>query len=68
MKKYFKKGLSLMMAALMLLSCWVFFAPEAEAVGSGDYSVKLYANVTDDADYVDENWTIYGKANNGKGS
>lgn len=56
------------MAALMLLSCWVFFAPEAEAVDSGDYSVKLYANVTDDADYNTETWTIYGKANNGKGS
>ena len=56
------------MAALMLMSCWVFFAPEVEAVNSGKYSVKIYGNVTDDADFNDENWTIYGKANNGKGS
>ena len=50
MKKYFKKSLSLMMAALMLLSCWVFFAPtKAEAASAGSYKWKVTL-------YVEENY------------
>lgn len=44
MKKQFKKGLSLMMAVLMVLSCWVWVAPtKAEAVDAdgGDYYIEV---------------------------
>ena len=47
MKNYFKKSLSVFMAALMLLSCWVFVAPQkADAVNSGSYSWKLVVKNT----------------------
>ncbi len=65
MKKYFKKSLSLFMAALMLMSCWVFFAPEAEAVSAGKYYYKLWAVVSDGGDGKYFKWTIRGKNNNG---
>lgn len=50
MKKQIKKGLSLMMAVLMVLSCWVWVAPtKAEAANPGKYyvEVKWYANSTE---------------------
>ncbi len=68
MKKYFKKSLSLFMAALMLMSCWVFFAPEAKAVNSGEYWYRVYAktdNGEGGADGKGFDWTLYGKGNNG---
>ena len=69
MKKYFKKSLSLMMAALMLLSCWVFFAPEAEAVNTGSYPYEVKITMTDGADGWDNgDLKVYGKSNNGKGT
>ena len=68
MKKYFRKSLSLMMAALMLLSCWVFFAPEAEAVDAGNYWIKFYAVVSDGGDGQYFRWNLYGKNNNGTGT
>ena len=68
MKKYFKKSLSLFMAALMLMSCWVFFAPEAEAVNAGkSYKVEITATITDSDDEID-NWqpkVNYNKTLNG---
>lgn len=69
MKKYFKKSLSLFMAALMLMSCWVFFAPTAEAVSAGKYKVRLEIDSGNDTG----GWNygkvgLYGKNNNGKGS
>ncbi len=76
MKKYLKlqakKSLSLLMAVLMLMSCWVWVAPtEAEAAGSedGQYYVKItayldtYCNNTD-ADTL----TLYYKEDNGTGA
>lgn len=68
MKKYFKKSLSLFMAALMLMSCWVFFAPTAEAVNAGNYWIKFYADVSDGGDGQYYRWKLYGKNKNGTGS
>lgn len=70
MKKYFKKSLSLFMAALMLMSCWVFFAPEtAWAVNSsGNYTWRLYVNCYNSYTGNEGWYTITGKTNNGRGS
>lgn len=70
MKKYFKKSLSLFMAALMLMSCWVFFAPtKAEAVGAGKYKVRLEIDSGNDTGGWNHGKVgLYGKNNNGKGS
>lgn len=85
MKKYLKtqlkKSLSLMMAVLMVLSCWVWVAPEsleAEAAdndpGSGWYYVQVFGDYTDwtasdKLDKITENkWTVTYKENNGNGT
>lgn len=53
MKKQLKKSLSLLMAVLMILSCWVWVAPEkAEAAGETYYvQVVWNANRTGQKDY-----------------
>ena len=57
------------MAALMLMSCWVFFAPEAKAVNSGSYNYEFKIVMTDGADGWDNgDLTLYGKPSNGKGT
>lgn len=58
------------MAALMLMSCWVFFAPEtAWAVNSsGDYTWRLYVNCYNSYTGNQGWYTITGKTNNGRGS
>lgn len=71
MKNYFKKSLSVFMAALMLLSCWVFFAPEkAEAVTQGQYYYRFTVYLTDNWSNAQENSQvrIFYKTANGKGS
>lgn len=78
MKKYLKlqakKALSLMLAVLMLMSCWVWVAPEkAEAAGTaadGWYFVALRADVQDWSNLsgVTQKATCYYKENNGRGS
>lgn len=70
MKKYLKKSLSLVMAALMLMSCWVFFAPtKAEAVNAGNYYYKIVCNFIDTADGWDKgDLTLTGISNNGQGT
>ena len=57
------------MAALMLMSCWVFFAPEtAWAVNSsGDYTWRLYVNCYNSYTGNEGWYTITGKTNNGRG-
>ncbi len=71
MKKQIKKGLSLIMAVLMVLSCWVWVAPsEAEAIG-GNASVYYYCidyKITDTADTSQHEVRITYKTNNGTGS
>lgn len=50
MKKQFKKSLSLIMAILMVMSCWVWVAPtKASAADPGKYYVEVvwYANSTE---------------------
>ena len=49
-KVYFKKTLSLFMAVMMLLSCWVFVAPtEAEAAVEVSYQITLGWNFNADS-------------------
>lgn len=81
MKKYFKtqlkKSISLFMAVLMVLSCWVWVAPEAEAVNeetnakNGQYYVQVYGNLSDWSNKTNlekNNWIVTYKTNNGTGS
>lgn len=57
------------MAALMLMSCWVFFAPEAKAVDSGKYTWRVRGTSDNDTGGWDAGvLTVKGKSNNGKGS
>ena len=65
MKKYLKlqakKSLSLFLAVLMLLSCWVWVAPQAEAANdqhSGYYKVRVAGYVQDTMDDTSSTWTI----------
>lgn len=56
------------MAALMLMSCWVFFAPEAKAVTAGKYTWRVRGSSSNDTGGWDNGvLTVKGKANNGKG-
>ncbi len=69
MKKQIKKGLSLIMAVLMVLSCWVWVAPtEAEAVTAGKYYFRFVYTITDDAAMENAEFYAVYKENNGKGT
>ncbi|MBQ7296291.1 MAG: hypothetical protein IJW86_08915 [Clostridia bacterium] len=69
-KTYFKKALSLIMAVMMIMSCWVWVAPQkAEAATAGNYYCKLDINTTDTC----KGWdvckiVIYYKSENGTGT
>ncbi|MCM1364423.1 MAG: carboxypeptidase-like regulatory domain-containing protein [Faecalibacterium sp.] len=66
MKKQFKKSLSLFMAMLMLLSCWVFFAPtKAEAATAGKYYVQIFVNVVNDHSNNDNKFSLNTVKQNG---
>ncbi len=70
MKNQFKKSLSLIMAVLMVLSCWVWVAPtkaEAADYRDGYYYVKLVTNVTDTGNEDSSTITIKYKDKNGTG-
>ncbi len=69
MKKYFKlqakKSLSLLMAVIMLMTCWVWVAPEkaaaADSPEEGYYFVEIRGNLTDwedDANVAKNDWII----------
>ena len=61
-----KKSVSVFLAILMLLSCWVFFAPEAEAVdSSGSYTWRIKIDCNDAFTGKDGTYTVYVKSNNG---
>lgn len=63
-----KKALSVFMAALMLLTAWVFFAPEkAEAATAGTYYYKVTFSVSNDMNNVQMKSILYGRENNGTG-
>lgn len=66
MKKQFKKSLSLLMAILMVMSCWVWVAPtKASAAEPGKYTLSITATVTNPADTAYINVKV--KKNNGTG-
>ncbi len=70
MKRHFKRGLSVFMAALMLMTSWVFFAPEkAEAVTTGQYTLYFGVWVENAANSDTPASLEYGYyENNGKGT
>lgn len=82
MKNQFKKSISLVMAVLMVLSCWVWVAPtKAEAAVEGDvngdgvldykdgaYYIKLITNCTDGGQTDGATFTFKYKKNNGLAS
>ena len=41
-----KKALSVFLAVIMVMTAWVFFAPEAEAATAGSYYVRFKWSVT----------------------
>ena len=68
MKKFTRTGkkvLSVFLAVLMVMTAWVFVAPEAEAATAGKYYYKVTFQVTDDMDNVQMKSTLYGRGNNG---
>lgn len=67
MKKQMKKGLSLIMAVLMVMSCWVWIAPTKAEAASGQYYVKFQSKVTDTGSENYNCITITYKKNNGTG-
>lgn len=69
MKKQLRKGLSLFLAVMMLMSAWVWVAPEKAEAASGTYHVKLVVSSNNDTGGWDAGrCTLNGKANNGKAS
>ena len=63
-----KKALSVFMAALMVMTAWVFFAPEkAEAAMAGTYYYKVTFKVTNPMNNTQLKSTLYGRKNNGTG-
>ncbi|MCI7335100.1 MAG: hypothetical protein MSH34_09305, partial [Oscillospiraceae bacterium] len=61
-----KKALSVFMAALMVMTAWVFFAPEkAEAATAGKYTVKVVVEALNGFDNKNTSWTLTTAANNG---
>lgn len=71
MKTKIKKSLSLMLAVLMVLSCWVWVAPEKKAAAAdykdGHYYIKVTTNVNDTGNEDNSTITITYKTNNGLG-
>ena len=69
MKKQLKKSLSLFLAVLMMLSCWVWVAPQkAEAATSGYYPLTLVWNVVDEVNGGSAKVTVTYTTNNGTGT
>ena len=69
MKKQLKKSLSLFLAVLMMLSCWVWVAPQkAEAAAPNSYQVELNFTVNDACNGGEVRADITHAANNGTGS
>ena len=70
LRTYTKRTLAVFMAALMLLTAWVFVAPEkADAVNSGNYKWRVYVySRNDTGGWNSEQMIVRGKPNNGTGS
>ncbi len=71
-KTYFKKSIALLMTIMMLMTCWVFVAPEkAEAATAGTYDLKVRLYITDalNSGHDDEiRFIVNYKLNNGTGT
>lgn len=72
MKKQLRKGLSLFLAVIMLMSAWVWVAPE-KAAAAGTYYVGIYFDctsikVTNASSWDSARITLYGYDKNGQGS
>ncbi|MBR0415361.1 MAG: hypothetical protein IJI67_09875 [Clostridia bacterium] len=66
-----KKSLSVLLCAVMLVSCWVFAAPQAEAATRDTYSFEFSLTTENNADCNDNGnpvLEIYGKPANGTGA
>ena len=71
MKKIMKRNLSVLLTVLMLLSCWVFVAPEkaAAVVDQEIYDIDVAVDVQDENDRDDNFYTItYMRPNGSTGS
>lgn len=69
MKNQLKKSFSLFLAVLMILSCWVWVAPQkAEAATSGYYPLTLVWNVVDEVNGGSAKVTVTYTTNNGTGT
>ncbi|MGN1418537.1 MAG: hypothetical protein ACI4W6_04345, partial [Acutalibacteraceae bacterium] len=68
--KKIQRFIATIMAALMVMTAWVFVEPmSADAVDTGLYSYEVKVVMTDGADaWNNGDLTVYGKSNNGKGS
>lgn len=66
MKNQLKKSLSLLMAVLMILSCWVWVAPEKAEAAQPSYTLVVYHSVSNACD-GDCTINIWYKENNGTG-
>lgn len=70
MKKQVKKGMSLFLSVLMLLSCWVWVAPtKAAAISGGNYTLRIGIWVENGSDNDTPASIEYGwYENNGRGT
>ncbi len=71
MKKILKRNLSVLLAAVMLLSCWVFVAPDqAKALVDQEYyGISVFINIVNENDRDDNYYTItYVRPNGTTGS
>lgn len=75
MKKFTRTGkkvLSVFLAALMVMTAWVFVAPEKAEAANGSYWLNVKVDVTNKADakknIQDSYWTITYRPNNGRGN
>ncbi|MBQ7295219.1 MAG: hypothetical protein IJW86_03375 [Clostridia bacterium] len=67
-KTNFKKALSLFMAVMMLLTCWVFIAPEKAEAAAGDYTVRVRVQNKNAADGGQAKLIVKYKPKNGTGT
>ena len=66
-----KRALSVILCAIMLFSCWVFTAPQADAATAGNYKYRINVKTNDSVDVGDNQdltITLNYKRDNGNGS
>lgn len=68
MKKQIKKGVSLFLAVLMLLSCWVWVAPEKAAAADTPYRLSITYYIDDPVNAGTANLIVKHKNKNGTGT